>query len=214
MKLYPLLPQTALLITLFLISTTLNHFSLASHNPPSASSTSNTSYIKECCTTATYPDLCFATLASYASEIQTNPKLLSTKSLSVALTAAQSASKTIARLSRLGRRLRPREAAALSECTMAVAHSEIQLQRSLEEVGGPRVSEEPEMVVSDVETWTSAALTYEDACMEEFAAKEMKGNVRIIVRREIWKLCQLTSNALALVHHVLAKELIKKKEHH
>lgn len=210
MRLHTVLPsQTNLILVIFLsvIIFTFFNYSIASHHPTvTISNNTSLSYIEECCSHTTYPTLCYTTLSSYAPEIRTNPKLLSTKSLTVALTVARSVSRTMARLSRL-RGLRHNEAAALSDCTIAVAHSEAQLMRSIEEMMSRGAhDDEGEMVVSDVETWTSAALTYEEACMEEFGGREMKGNVGIIVRKEIWKLNKLTSNALALVHHFLSKD--------
>lgn len=56
-----------------------------------------------------------------------------------------------------------------------------------------------DMEASDVETWTSTALTYAGTCKEAFEGSNMNGNVKILVQRKIVKLSQLTSNALALV---------------
>ncbi|KAJ8439274.1 hypothetical protein Cgig2_030209 [Carnegiea gigantea] len=157
----------------------------------------HTTFIKDSCSAATYPRLCYTNLSIYASEIKTSPKALATRSLFVALIEAQTASRTVGRLSRT-RGLRPKEVAALSDCTAAMASSAAQLQRAVEELGhgGPS----SEMVMSDVQTWTSTALTYAGTCIDGFEGRDMDGNVKIIVRRQIMKVTQLNSNALALVN--------------
>ncbi|CAO2819796.1 unnamed protein product [Amaranthus hypochondriacus] len=157
-----------------------------------------TTFIKKCCTTATYPTLCYTTLSPYATQIQNNPKKLAAKSLIIALLEAQSASKTMARLSRV-RGLRPKVKAALLDCTTAVEGSAAQLERSIQEMGQIRAYSE--MAASDVQTWTSTALTYAGTCKEGFEESGVNGNVKKIVEGKIGKLSQLTSNALALVKH-------------
>ncbi|KAK9698711.1 hypothetical protein RND81_08G125400 [Saponaria officinalis] len=178
------------LFLIFLISLSLiiNH-SLAKSN-----------FIKKCCTTTSYPKLCYYTLSPYEPEIKNNPKNLATKALTVALTTARSTNQAMVRLSK-HRGLTPKEASALTDCTMAVSNSEAQLQRSIQEMSRPSSSAEKAVQASDVQTWTSTALTYAGTCMECFSGNDMNGNVKLIVRRQIDRLTQFTSIALALVNN-------------
>ncbi|KAF8044273.1 hypothetical protein BT93_A2307 [Corymbia citriodora subsp. variegata] len=56
-----------------------------------------------------------------------------------------------------------------------------------------------EVMIGDVQTWVSAALTDEDTCSDGFAGKEMDGKVKTVVRARIVTLSHLTSNALASI---------------
>ncbi|MGV7354919.1 pectinesterase inhibitor domain-containing protein, partial [Mycobacterium kansasii] len=51
----------------------------------------NTDFIKTSCKVATFPDLCYHSLSTYASDIQTSPKLLADTALSVTITTMQTA---------------------------------------------------------------------------------------------------------------------------
>lgn len=55
-----------------------------------------------------------------------------------------------------------------------------------------------EMVMSDVETWVSAALTDDDTCLDGFG--RAKTVVKDLVRQHVVKVVRLTSNALALIN--------------
>ncbi|XP_074303194.1 21 kDa protein-like [Silene latifolia] len=186
------------LLLLISISLLINH------------SLANTNFIKKCCTTTSYPKLCYSTLSPYGSEIKNDRKKLATKALIVALTTARSTSQALVRLSK-HRGLKPQEASALSDCTMAVSNSEAQLQRSIQEMSRASASGQKEMQASDVQTWTSTAMTYAGTCIESFSGSEMNGNVKLIVRRQVERLTQYTSIALALVNNSYGS---KKNAHH
>ncbi|KAG6411616.1 hypothetical protein SASPL_129699 [Salvia splendens] len=52
--------------------------------------------------------------------------------------------------------------------------------------------------MSNAETWVSAALTYEDTCLDGF--DEIDGNVRSDVRKKLTDVATVTSNALYLIN--------------
>ncbi|CAI0547280.1 unnamed protein product [Linum tenue] len=57
------------------------------------------------------------------------------------------------------------------------------------------------MMISDVQTWVSAALTDESTCTDGFAGKAMAaGEMRTVVGGKIETIAHLTSNALALIN--------------
>jgi len=58
-----------------------------------------------------------------------------------------------------------------------------------------------ELMMSDVQTWVSAALTDDDTCSDGFAGNGMNGNMKNVVRGRIVNIAHLTSNALALINN-------------
>ncbi|XP_062074083.1 21 kDa protein-like [Humulus lupulus] len=158
----------------------------------------NTEFIKTSCGATTYPDLCFTTLSSHASEIQSSPQLLAGAALSATLKTVCSESTTMTKLAK-SQGLTVREAAALNDCIEELGDSVEELQRSVGEMGKKDMNFEMQM--SDIETWVSAALTNEDTCVDGFSGNAMNGNVKTTVRGHIVNVAHMTSNALALVNH-------------
>ncbi|KAL6126985.1 hypothetical protein ACLB2K_075030 [Fragaria x ananassa] len=158
----------------------------------------NTEFIETSCGATTYPKLCLASLSSQASVIQRSPKLIACAALNVTLSSAKSTSAMMLRLSH-GYGMKPREAAAMRDCVEMVSDSVDEIQRSISEMVNFR-SAGFEMMISDVQTWVSAALTDESTCSDGFAGNELNGNLKTVVRGRIVKIAQLTSNALALIN--------------
>ncbi|CAM8933610.1 unnamed protein product [Rhodiola kirilowii] len=162
------------------------------------SSTTSMEFIRTSCAATSYPTLCYTSLSIHANAIQKNPKILAYTALSVTLSTAKNISSSILRLSNTPG-LKPREVGAMKDCVEEMAESVRQIQRSLGEMDS---FQEPEfrMMISDVQTWVSAALTYEDTCSDGFSGKVMNGNVKTAVRETILKIAHLTSNALGLIN--------------
>lgn len=154
-------------------------------------------FIKTSCAATSYPTLCYTSLSTHASVIQKSPKLLAHTALSVALSRAKTTSASMVQLSKT-HGLKPREVGAMQDCVEEMGESVEQMQRSLSEMGSFREADF-RMMISDVQTWVSAALTDEDTCTEGFSEK-MNGKVETAVRENIFKIVQLTSNALALIN--------------
>ncbi|KAK9161581.1 hypothetical protein Syun_007922 [Stephania yunnanensis] len=96
-------------------------------------------------------------------------------------------------------RMRRRQMAALSDCLECFEDTMDNAARSAEELR--RLSSEKstfEVQMGNVETWMSAALTFEDTCLDGFD-EVRKGKVVKQLRREVVKVSCITSNALALV---------------
>ncbi|KAI7733536.1 hypothetical protein M8C21_026159 [Ambrosia artemisiifolia] len=86
----------------------------------------------------------------------------------------------------------PREVAAMKNCIELLSDSVYMLQRSLEEMSQPG-SKDSKLVMSDIQTWVSSALTDEDTCSEGFKDDpKMKRDVR----GKTLNVACLTSNAL------------------
>ncbi|CAK7355790.1 unnamed protein product [Dovyalis caffra] len=184
-------------ILILQLSTPIN--SSCSATRPLPARNTNIEYIKTSCyNTTIYPKLCYHTLAIYASKIKTNPKTLANTALNVSLINTDSTSRLMKRVSKIPG-LEPRVVAAMLDCVEEVGDSVYELQRSMEEMGHAGGSNFT-MVMSDVETWVSAALTDDDTCLDGFAEEAMNKKVKAIVKRHIQRIARLTSNALALVN--------------
>lgn len=184
------------LMTLTVLATYMNQC-LASRPIPSAET--DTQFIKTSCGATTYPELCFSSLSSYANEIQSSPKVLASTALSVALTTTRSTSETIAKLYK-SHGLKPKEAAALSDCVEELSDSVDELENSIKEMGHAG-GKSFGLQMNDIQTWVSSSLTDEDTCLDGFTAN---GNVKNTVRNQIVNVAQMTSNALALINSYAA----------
>ncbi|EHA8592034.1 putative 21 kDa protein [Cocos nucifera] len=118
--------------------------------------------------------------------------------LTVSLSTARSTSTMMSRMSTAGR-MKPREAAAVSDCMENLGDSVNELQESLEEMAHMR-GKNMGLKINDIQTWVSAALTNDDTCMDGFAGNTMNGEVKNAVRAHVVKVARLTSNALALIN--------------
>ncbi|CAI0547285.1 unnamed protein product [Linum tenue] len=194
----------AALAVISLLASTSSASSRRSLSPSSAAAaaaaTTNTEFIRTSCSATTYPKLCYNSLAVHATKIQTSAKLLATTALDVTLASAKSTSAAMLKLSRT-HGLAPRQSAAMLDCVEELGDSVDQIRQSIDELAGARTSPaEFQMMISDVQTWVSAALTDETTCSDGFAGKEMAGEVKTAVRGRIEKIAHLTSNALALIN--------------
>ncbi|XP_010444081.1 PREDICTED: 21 kDa protein-like [Camelina sativa] len=160
--------------------------------------TTNTEFVKSSCTFTTYPRLCFTSLSTQASLIQTSPKLMAHAALNITLASAKATSAMMVRLS--SSRLNPREAAAMRDCVEELADTLDELRKSIGEMCRLSTSNY-EVYMSDMQTWVSAALTDENTCTEGFDRDEMNGKTKVLVRGKILVVAHLTSNALALINH-------------
>ncbi|CAI9762358.1 unnamed protein product [Fraxinus pennsylvanica] len=173
----------------------------ASAARPTAGGT-NTEFIRTSCSATTYPKLCYTSLSTYVAAIRQDPKLLAHTALSVTLDTARSTSTMMGKLSHI-RGMTRREVGAMKDCVEELRDSVDQLSRSMAEMNEIKGSNFG-MIMSDVQTWVSAALTDEDTCMAGFAGKVMNGNVKTAVRERIVNVAHLTSNALALINSYAA----------
>ncbi|CAI0404898.1 unnamed protein product [Linum tenue] len=165
-----------------------------------AAATTNTEFIRTSCSATTYPKLCYSSLAVHASKIQTSARLLVSTALDVTLSSAKSTSASMVKLSRT-HGISPREAAAMRDCAEEMADSVDQISRSIDEMAASKgAGSDFEMMISNVKTWVSAALTDESTCEDGFDGKEMAGVMKAVVRGKVETVAHLTSNALALIN--------------
>ncbi|CAN1154561.1 Pectinesterase inhibitor 10 [Linum perenne] len=77
-----------------------------------------------------------------------------------------------------------------------------EVEDAVEELGNSVAGPEFCRVISDVQSWVSAAETDDDTCTEEGfdEAAAVNRNVKRIVERHVGRISRFTSNALALVN--------------
>ncbi|CAA7034185.1 unnamed protein product [Microthlaspi erraticum] len=187
-------------IQIFFLSIALLLFITSSS--PTHSKQTNLDYIKTSCNLTLYKTLCNISLSPYASTINSNPQKLAVTALNLTLSSAKSAVKFIKNISHR-RGLTRLEAGAVADCVEEVGDSVSELQDSIRELDSIKYKDSSKfkMVMSDVETWVSAALTDDDTCMDGFGrAGRAKAGVKDLVRRHVVKVARMTSNALALIN--------------
>ncbi|KAJ6876114.1 21 kDa protein-like [Populus alba x Populus x berolinensis] len=160
---------------------------------------SSIEFIRTSCSTTIYPDLCYTSLSIHSSTIQTSPKLLANAALNVTLSSAKSTSSKMSSLSR-SHGLKPREVSAMKDCVEELSDAVYELKKSIGEMSHAKKSNF-RMMISDVQTWVSAALTDESTCTDGFEGDAMNGTLKTAVRGRIVQTAQLTSNALALINN-------------
>lgn len=164
------------------------------NNPPTY-----TNFLRSSCKATLYPDLCYNSLSTYSNAIQTNPKMLASAALSVTLTTTKTTTAMFSKMSK-GAGIRPREGGALRDCLEELNDSISELQESIKEMSQMKDGKKMGVIMNDIQTWVSAALTDENTCMDGFDGKIMDGKLKNVVRRKIVNICHLTSNSLALIN--------------
>ncbi|KVI04554.1 pectinesterase inhibitor 10-like [Cynara cardunculus var. scolymus] len=179
--------QNAILIILLYTASSISFIS--------ALKKTNVEFIRSSCSLTAYPTLCFNSLSTQAGAIQTSPKLLAQTALSVTLDTTRSTSSAMVKLSQVHGMI-PREVAAMKDCIEMLSDSVYELNRSLKEMNRPG-SKDSGLVINDIQTWVSSAMTDEDTCSEGFVNDP---KMKSVVRGKIVNVAHLTSNALALIN--------------
>ncbi|OAY59962.1 21 kDa protein [Manihot esculenta] len=189
-----------LLLSLLVLSFAMSMAGIA------GSASSPRDFIKASCKATRYPDLCVQCLSGYANAIQQNEQHLALTALSVSLARARSAAAFVTKLTKV-RRIKPRENQAVKDCIENMGDSVDRLSQSITELGhlGQAVGQDFVRLISNVQTWVSAAITDQSTCLDGFAGRFMDGNVKIAVKRRVTNAAQVTSNALALVNHFASR---------
>ncbi|KAJ8772115.1 hypothetical protein K2173_027292 [Erythroxylum novogranatense] len=184
-----------LLLLLLSISFYINS-SLAARN---LIQTTNTEFLRTSCTKTTYPKLCYSSLAVHATTFQTSPKLLANTALGVTLSSAKSTSAMMSNLAH-SQGINPRAAAAMGDCIDELSDSVDKIRRSISEMSSTKESDF-QLMINNVQTWVSAALTDESTCSDGFTGNAIDGNVKNSVREQVVNIAHLTSNALSLINN-------------
>ncbi|KAL9237064.1 hypothetical protein vseg_011653 [Gypsophila vaccaria] len=175
-------------------------FSSPTRSIQPANNPTSTDFIKTSCKVATFPDLCYHSLSTYAGDIQTSPKLLANTALSVTITTTQTTLDTVSKLSKTHGAL-PKDGEVIRDCLEVLGDAVAELHKSINKMGKIENDKKFKLMINDIQTWVSAALTNEDTCIQGFEEKGIFGEIKNIIRGNIVNVCHLTSNALALVNN-------------
>lgn len=89
----------------------------------------------------------------------------------------------------------------MKDCIEELRDSVDELRRSMGEMSQlVKGKSDFKLMINDIQTWVSAALTDENTCTDGFEEKPMNGNLKTAVRGQVVNVAQLTSNALALIN--------------
>ncbi|XP_065871208.1 21 kDa protein-like [Euphorbia lathyris] len=183
------------LLILIALSFHLNSISAARNLNPKT----NTEFIRSSCSSTTYPQLCYSSLSVQATKINASPKLLANAALNVTLLSAKSTSNSMLKLSH-SHGMKPREVGAMQDCVEELSDAVYELSKSINEMGKAKGSNF-QLMINDIQTWVSAALTDETTCSDGFSEQMMDGKLKNNVRGQIVNIAHLTSNALSLVNN-------------
>ncbi|KAK6935238.1 Pectinesterase inhibitor domain [Dillenia turbinata] len=163
-------------------------------------------FIRASCAGTRYQPLCIQSLTPYANTIGQDQRLLAKAALSVSLTQAQSCSAFVSNLAR-SKGLNSRAYLAVQDCVNQVGDSVNRLSNAVQELGNlsPSGSQDFTWHMSNVQTWTSAALTDANTCLDEFSRQTMDAKDKVMIRARVLTIAQHSSNALALVNRFAVK---------
>lgn len=182
------------LATLLFISRTIS----AVRFTPQPTPTNDLDFIRSSCNATLYPDVCFTSLAGYASAVQDNPAKLAKLAIGVSLSRAKHTASYLSKLSRTA------ASAAVHDCVSNVGDAVEQMHGSLQQLremnhhrqGAPAFR----FQMSNVQTWMSAALTDEETCTDGVTEEMEDGDTKTAVCERVGDVKRFTSNALALVN--------------
>ncbi|KAJ0749994.1 putative pectinesterase [Helianthus annuus] len=189
---------------------TLNAIAMAKTTPLSSSSpTTNTyninktynSYIKTSCNTATYPTVCLKSLLPYATAVKSNQLRLVKQALSVTLKSASTTRSTISNLAK-AKNISKGNAAVLKDCIEDIQDSIAEIKDSLNALSSLESSKNKKLVISNAQTWTSAAITDEYSCTDGISDEDVSPAVEKKIRNGILRIARMSSNALYLLNHL------------
>ncbi|KAK6947628.1 Pectinesterase inhibitor domain [Dillenia turbinata] len=172
----------------------------------SAGTAAGMDFIRASCATTRYATLCVQSLTPYANAIGQDPQRLAKAALSVSLNNAQSCSAFVSNLAK-SKGLNSRAYLTVQDCINQVGDSVNRLGNAMQELGNLSPSGRQDFTwhMSNVQTWTSAALTDANTCLDEFSHATMDAKVHATTRARVQTIAQYTSNALALVNRFAAK---------
>ncbi|GAB2227423.1 hypothetical protein Droror1_Dr00009244 [Drosera rotundifolia] len=191
-------PRLLLLSFLLLISL---HQAL----PATALSPASDDFIRSCCNATLNPDLCYASLARFASSAHSDPAQLARFAIGLSLSQARYVASFLSTLARNSHySMDPSSASALRDCVSVFRDTAGLIKDSLVQMrelgrGYGEGYEVWRFQISNVKTWMSAAITNEDTCVDGFDEVGDDGKVKADVERRVGVATEFASIALAIV---------------
>ncbi|XP_014506720.1 pectinesterase inhibitor 3-like [Vigna radiata var. radiata] len=182
-------PISTLAFTLFLLLLSPPR-AAAARPPPDPLRTS--------CAQARYPALCVQTLSNL-SNTAAKPLDLAQAAVRASLARTRGLFAYLGALKAASQGFGLRQRVALSDCVQQISDSVRELSKTLNELQHLR-DETFQWQMSNVQTWTSAALTNGDTCISGFnAVASAAGNIKLELKQRVTDVSMFTSNALYLI---------------
>nr|XP_043631684.1 21 kDa protein-like [Erigeron canadensis] len=194
--------EPKIVIILFLTTTLIISTSqLVSSITTIAQQNTYSTFVKTSCSSSTYPSVCLKTLLPYATAVKSNPLKLVNAALSTTL---RSSNATLAKISQLSKTkgITKWEAAVLKDCIGDIKDSMDEIKDTLKVMSGISKSNDKRFMISNAQTWISAAITDENSCLDGFSDRKMNPVVKKKIRNSIVSLARVCSNALYLINHL------------
>ncbi|CAA0817162.1 Plant invertase/pectin methylesterase inhibitor superfamily protein [Striga hermonthica] len=152
-----------------------------------------------------YHALCYQTLAPCANSIHGNLGKLTHQALKISSARVQAMASCISGQKRTAYGEDNNITKALGDCNTTLAAAQSYIQQSLQQMESPAPPKQGGIVGANVETWVSAAITYEETCLDSL--KQYSTNAT----SGAWQTCNskylvenVTSNALAFLNKYYA----------
>ncbi|PWA83481.1 pectinesterase inhibitor domain-containing protein [Artemisia annua] len=188
--------------SLFFLTFITMAFVLAPVSSTTTSTTKkNTNFVKTSCNVTTYPSVCLTSLLPYASAVKSNPIRLVKQALSVTLKASSTTRSMISTLAK-AKNITKGDAAVLKDCIVDIQDSISEIKDSLKAISSLKSSADKKFVLSNAETWTSAALSDEYSCTDGMEDEEVSPAVKKKIKTSVFSIARLSSNALYLINHL------------
>ncbi|KAL9325799.1 hypothetical protein ACSQ67_006444 [Phaseolus vulgaris] len=156
--------------------------------------------LRSSCAQARYPVLCFQTLSNFSNPTA-KPLDLAQAAVRASLVRTRALSAYLGTLKAASQGFGPRQRIAVSDCVQQISDSVSELSKTLDELQHLRDGTF-QWQMSNVQTWTSTALTNGDTCISGFNAAATTGNVKLELKQRVTDVAMLTSNALYLINRL------------
>lgn len=182
------------------VAVTVSHLnSDDSHDIPKQNLQPNTSIkaIQVVCHPTDYKDACVKTLSSMSPNT-TDPMEL----VNVAINASMKYVTDVFDKSEFLKEVStdPASAGALQTCRELLEYAMDELKKSIVHFGDVQSTNRYELAVEDLKVWLSAAITYQDTCVDGFEG--IHSSATKTMRQAINNSTQITSNALAMINNL------------
>ncbi|KDP28776.1 hypothetical protein JCGZ_14547 [Jatropha curcas] len=167
-------------------------------------------YIETSCRGTRYPALCVQYLSRFSNSTIQNQQELVQVALSASLCRASYTRSYMLKVAKELQAKKAKEYQVVKDCLDQINDSVQQLSQSIREIR--RMGRQEEAAgggdifwhISNVETWTSSALSDASYCVDAFPGRRMS-KLKATIKGRVMNVAQATSNALTLFHRYAAR---------
>lgn len=162
-------------------------------------------FVRDACSVTKYRDLCIHSLAPFSNIARNSPGKWARAGVSVTIGEVKNVTQFLYKLKR-SKLMRRRNRLALLDCIECFQDTIDELHKSLGILR--RLSaREFDRQMGDLTTFVSAALTYEDTCLDGFEGQKATATQVYLLKNRVLKATYFTSNALALINKLATTSL-------